>query len=75
MSSRVSAVVVHHSQEPFGALKLALEKQGIRTFQARSCGDLGRLFKQPGLPQLVFTDTTLPDGTWKGLPGFGSRSS
>jgi DNA-binding NtrC family response regulator len=67
MNSRLSAALVHDRQEPFSALKLALEQQGIDISQPRGCEDLRRLFKQPGLPRLVFTDTTLPDGTWKNV--------
>ncbi len=67
MDSKLSAALVHDRQEPFSALKLALEQQGIEIFQPRGCDDLRQLFKQPRPPQLVFTDTTLPDGTWKNV--------
>jgi len=67
MNSRLSVAVVHNHEGVFSALKTALEQQGIRVYEPRDCDELLRLFKEPGHPRLVFTDTALPDGTWKNV--------
>ncbi len=64
MREKISALLVHDQDDPFRALKLALESQGIQTRRVRSCNDAFSLLVQPDPPALVFTDTELPDGTW-----------
>jgi DNA-binding NtrC family response regulator len=62
---KISALLVHDREEPFEALRLVLENQGIKTYRARNRADLSRLLSQPNPPLLVFTDTDLPDATWE----------
>ena len=38
--------------------------QLVRLTDARSCQEVARYLQKPNPPHLVFTDTTLPDGTW-----------
>ncbi len=66
---KISALLVHDREEPFEALRLILENQRIKTYRARNRADLSRLLSQPNPPQLVFTDTVLPDATWEEVLG------
>lgn len=69
---KISALLVHDREEPFEALRLILENQGIETCRARNRADLLRLLSQPNPPQLVFTDTVLPDATWEEVLGMAA---
>lgn len=68
----ISVLLVHDREEPFEALRLILENQGINTYRARNRADLSRLLSQPNPPQLVFTDTVLPDATWEEVLGMAA---
>ena len=60
----MTALLVSEGGEPFEKLELALDSQGTKTSWARNCAELQVLLEQPDPPQMIFTDTTLPDGTW-----------
>jgi len=63
-NERISAILVYDQSDPLGALKLALERQAVKTKRARNCREALRLLQGSSPPQVVFTDTQLPDGTW-----------
>lgn len=64
MKSKVKALLVHHREHPWQALKLALDSQLVETRSVPTCGEaLGYLWSDDA-PHLVFTDTQLPDGNW-----------
>ncbi len=75
MREKISALLVHDQDDPFRALKLALESQGIQTCRVRSCKDALRLLEQVKPPELVFTDTKLPDGTWAEVLSLAVKAS
>jgi DNA-binding response OmpR family regulator len=59
------ALLVCAQDAPYLSLKQILEKQGIRTVRARTYAETqNRIEHQVGAPQMIFTDTALPDGTW-----------
>jgi DNA-binding NtrC family response regulator len=60
------ALVVHERAEPCESLKPLLRRFGVDTFSVRGCEDARRLLEQTH-PQLIFTDTQLPDGSWMDL--------
>src|SRR5713226_6441033 len=64
MKGKILALLVHNQTEPLRALKFALENQFVSTCRARTCVDARRKLEEPNPPHLVFTDRTLPDGTW-----------
>lgn len=64
MQETIAALLVHTEEPCFQALKLILQEQGIEIRLARSCAEASASLVQQGLPQLVFTDTALCDGTW-----------
>lgn len=65
MQQAVSALVVYHQSEPLRALRQQLETLSVSTAHAASCGEAAENLAGPNPPHLVFTDTTLPDGTWE----------
>jgi DNA-binding NtrC family response regulator len=65
MSERVSALVVHSHKEPMSSLGHLLEEQNVRIEHASTCGEAFVTLWRTNPPHLVFTDTTLSDGTWR----------
>ena len=64
MKKPISALLVYDQSNSLDGLKLALEGQFIRTSQARTCREAWHALSAANPPHLVFTGTTLPDGTW-----------
>jgi len=64
MRERLSALLIHHAPEPLRSLRLALERQGVETAQARNCEEAWRILSGANPPHLVFTDTAVADGLW-----------
>jgi DNA-binding NtrC family response regulator len=62
--SQTRALLVYNLDDPVSALRPILETQGIQTSRAQNCEQARNLLKGPEPPQLVFTDTNLPDGAW-----------
>jgi len=63
MSHRYLALLVHDRPAPLESLKSALKELAVETYSVNSCQEAKRLLPQTH-PHIVFTDTTLPDGTW-----------
>jgi DNA-binding NtrC family response regulator len=57
------AVLVYDQPQPLESLKRVLRDLSVETCSVRTCEEAGRLVTQTQ-PQLVFTDTSLPDGSW-----------
>lgn len=64
MRERLSALLIHQAPEPLRSLRLALERQGVHTAQARNCEEAWRILSGANPPHLVFTDTAVADGLW-----------
>jgi len=69
----ITALLVSDAGEPFEKLEMVLERQGIRTYWARDSAEALLLLERPNPPQMVFTDTTLPDGTWADVVSLAAR--
>ena len=65
MRESLTALLVHYQSEPLGALNQCLEGQRIATLRVQDCAEARRVLESASPPQLVFTDTSLPDGTWE----------
>jgi DNA-binding NtrC family response regulator len=63
MNDRCFALLVHDRPTPLDSLKSALKDLSVDTFSVRSCEEARRLIAETQ-PQVVFTDTSLPDGSW-----------
>ena len=74
MKEAASALFVHHESEPFGALEKALEGQFVKVCHASSYREASRLLQDSNPRQLVFMDTTLPDGTWADVAGLATKA-
>ncbi len=64
MKQEISVLLVHNQDDPLNSLRAALESQSIQLRRAQTCEELHCLLKGLSVPHLIFTDTTLPDGTW-----------
>ncbi len=74
MKEAASALFVHHESEPFGALEKALESQSVKVCHVSSCREASRPLQDSNPPHLVFTDTTLLDGTWTDVLGLAGKA-
>lgn len=61
----IKALLVYNQDDPLSGLSLALQTQPAETSRARTCQQAIRLIQgSDDQPDVVFTDTSLPDGTW-----------
>ncbi len=65
MKSVRSVLLVHNEPDAFRGLEEMLHEQEIRTSQAHRCAEARSLLKEAGPVDLVLTDVTLADGSWK----------
>src|SRR5581483_4458130 len=63
MSDRLFALLVHDHREVFESLKSVLHELSIETYSVSSCDEASELIAKCK-PHLVFTDKSLPDGSW-----------
>ena len=75
MLDKVTALLVSEGNETFEKLELALHSQGIEAHRARHSVEMLELLEQPDAPQVIFTDITLPDGTWVDVLRLAARHS
>jgi DNA-binding NtrC family response regulator len=66
----ISALLLHQPTESQRLLKRALEGQSIKVHWLRNFGEALPLLRQPDPPHLVFTEASLPDGTWTDVVNF-----
>jgi two-component system, NtrC family, response regulator PilR len=72
---RIRALLVHADAEPLQSLNLALQKLSVETDQAPTCQQARNFLERATKPpDIVFTDTALPDGTWQDLLAMAGRS-
>ena len=57
-------LLVHNHDASLETLKHALHRQSMRTEHAQMCEEVALRLAGPEPPELVFTSTELPDGTW-----------
>jgi DNA-binding NtrC family response regulator len=63
MAQRFFALVIHDRPAPFESLKTALKGLNVEISSVNSLEAAKRLIPQ-NEPDLIFTDTNLPDGSW-----------
>jgi DNA-binding NtrC family response regulator len=72
MKQRIEALLVYTDEEPVQSLSQALEKLEVVTQRAHTCQQARNLLAATARPpDVVFTDTTLPDGSWRELLAIG----
>jgi DNA-binding NtrC family response regulator len=67
MKESLTVLLVHSAEEPLAAVRKVLERLSVRTIRAQTCEEASRILQSRATPQLVFTDTVLPDGNWERL--------
>jgi DNA-binding NtrC family response regulator len=60
-----AALLLHNSSSPLMALTQGLRGLSVRTRQARTCVEASQILNAPEPPEVVFTETELPDGNWQ----------
>ena len=73
MNHHPFAILVHDQPYPLESLKPVLRDLSVETLSVRTCEEAGRLITQTE-PQLVFTDTSLPDGSWADVVRIAERA-
>lgn len=63
MSEHVFAILIHGKTEPFESLKRMLRDLSVETYSVATCKEAASLISQCK-PQMVFTESTVTDGTW-----------
>ena len=64
MGEEIRGLLLYSRRHPLRTLRHALDSQGVQTIQARNCAEAARLLQDSDPPELLFTDTQLPDGNW-----------
>lgn len=64
MKEEISAILLHQPTESQRQLKQALEERSIKVNWLRNYGEALPLLRKVDPPHLVFTEASLPDGTW-----------
>jgi len=75
MQGEIAVLLVYDQAEPLAALRLLLESQSFKTSRSRNCQETSRELQQPDPPLVVFTDTTLPDGTWREVVALAAKAT
>ena len=63
MSDHLFVLLIHDKSEPFESLKRTLRDLPIETYSVSTCREAKELISQRK-PQVVFTESSLPDGSW-----------
>ncbi len=64
MKPKITALLIHHRNDRFYTLQRVLEALSIRVVRARSAKEAEKHLCGMPCPQLVLSDTVLPDGNW-----------
>ncbi len=60
----LSALLLHDQEEPMVLLASALAELGVSVVHVRTCAQAAQALARATTPQLLFSETILPDGTW-----------
>ncbi|HLY60580.1 MAG TPA: response regulator [Terriglobia bacterium] len=73
MSDRIFAILIHDQPGPFDSLREVLRDLSVETYSVESLEDARHLIPRTE-PQLVFTATTLADGSWVDVVSLAEQS-
>jgi len=74
MNNRFFVLLVHDHSDALESLKLALKDLSVETYSVQTVAETKRLLPQTQ-PHLVFTDTSLPDGSWADVIKLAEKAS
>jgi len=66
---QVKALIVSNQNDVVNRLQQILNRIGIATDLARTCGHARTMLEQANPAELIFSDSILPDGSWAGVIG------
>ncbi len=75
MMKEILALLLHAPTDSLGLLKLDLENQSIKVHCLRNLEEALPVLNGVKPPHLVFTETTLPDGTWADVVNLAVEAS
>lgn len=75
MQERCSVLWVSGEQSTDLALRKVLRDAGMGVRVAQSCAEVWRMLRDFGAPDVMFCDTSLPDGTWSDILALASRGT
>jgi len=73
MAERIHVLLVDDPKAPLTELERLLDRQGIQTTHARNCAEAAAVLSGSLATDLIFTNTTLPDGTWDEVEALAER--
>ena len=65
MVGRIVALVVQNGKSYFETLRRALQRENINVVRAADAQEAKAFIRSAEPPEIVFTDTEFPDGTWE----------
>ncbi len=71
---KLFALLVQGAEESFTKLKSLLKEQSVEVWSAQTCAEVARLLDQTH-PELIFTCTKFPDGSWRDFVNLGENAS
>ena len=77
MNDHLLALLVYDQPHPLESLKVVLEDLNdlsVETCSVRTCEEARRLVPQ-AQPHLIFTDISLPDGSWRDVVGMAEEAN
>ncbi len=75
MQERCSVLWVSGEQRTDLALRKVLSDAGMGVRVAQSCAEVRQMLWDFGAPDVMFCDTSLPDGTWSDVLALASRGT
>ena len=73
MPMQVFALLIHDHSDALESLENRLKKMSVETCNVRTLVEAERMLPKTR-PQLMFTDTSLPDGSWADVINLAERS-
>jgi DNA-binding NtrC family response regulator len=64
MNKGILALLVFAEPDQLKGLKEELQQQSVRTRQVRTCTEAKEFINQEAKPDIIFSDTCVPDGNW-----------
>ncbi len=74
MTEQNSVLFVHLDQTRGVPLETSLASQGVKILRAQNCREAAGILAEPAPPQLILTDTALPDGSWAEVIGLAKKA-
>ncbi len=71
----ITALLVHNDDRPFDELQRRLKELSITSLRLRTFVEAKYFLKRLHHPALIFTDVTLPDGTWADVVEAGKNAT